>query len=169
MPAEATADSSLTVSELQLRVEELGGQLRSQREEYLEALQREAAVAEIMRVINEPSADLSRVFSVMIERATQHCSASYGYVWLYDGERVHAVAASAQQTFGDWLRDSEARVPAEQSPLGQVLLNHRLVHVVDATEDEAYKTHLPSRELVDRGGVRKLLHVPLPKGNELLA
>src|SRR5262245_31933868 len=168
MPAKTTAGPSPTVSELEHKVAELSDRLRAQREEYNEALQREAALAEILRVINEPGTDLARVFSVMIEKATKLCSASYGYVWRYDGKHVRAVAASAQQTFGDWLRDSEPRVPAEQSPLGKALLSHRLVHVIDAKEDEAYKTQLPFRELVDRGGVRTLLHVPLLKGHELL-
>jgi GAF domain-containing protein len=167
MPAQ-TAGGSPAVSELEHKVAELSDRLRAQREEYNEALQREVALAEILRVINEPGTDLARVFSVMIEKATKLCAASYGYVWRYDGKHVRAVAASAQQTFGDWLRDSEPRVPAEQSPLGQALLSHRLVHVIDAKADEAYKTHLPFRELVDRGGVRTLLHVPLLKGNELL-
>jgi two-component system, NtrC family, sensor kinase len=168
MPVETTAGTSPTVSELEHKVAELSDMLRAQREEYNEALQREAALAEILRVINEPGTDLARVFSVMVEKATKLCSASYGYVWRYDGKHVRAVAASAQQTFGDWLRDSEPRVPAEQSPLGRALLSRRLVHVIDAKEDEAYKTHLPFRELVDRGGVRTLLHVPLRKGDTLL-
>src|SRR5215813_2237630 len=135
MPAEMATGPSPTVSELEHKVAELSDRLRAQREEYNEALQREAALAEILRVINEPGTDLARVFSVMIEKATKLCSASYGYVWRYDGKHVCAVAASAQQTFGDWLRDSEPRVPAEQSPLGKALLSHRLVHVIDAKED----------------------------------
>src|SRR4029450_7922565 len=92
MPAE-TKGALLTVSELQQQVEALADQLRSQREEHNEALQREAAIAEILRAINEPGTDLARVFNVLIGKATQLCSASYGYVWLYDGERTRAVAA----------------------------------------------------------------------------
>ena len=45
MPAEAEAEPSLSVSELQLRVNELADQLRSKREECEEGLQREAAMA----------------------------------------------------------------------------------------------------------------------------
>ena len=167
MPAETKA-ASLTVPELQRQVEALADQLRSQREEYNEALQREAAIAEILRAINEPGADLARVFNVLIEKATQLCSASYGYVWLYDGERTRAVAAFAEQPFRDWLRDREPRVPPPQSPLGEAILHRRLVHVVDAREHEAYKILPAYREIMDRGGVRTLLHVPLRKGDELL-
>ena len=166
MPAEAKT-ASLGVPELQRQVEALADQLRSQREECDEALQREAAIAEILRAINEPDADLARVFDVLIEKATQLCSASYGYVWLYDGERTRAVAAFAQQPFRDWLRDREPLVPPPQSPLGEAILHRRLVHVVDAREHEAYKTLPAYRELMDRGGIRTLLHVPLRKGQEL--
>ena len=145
MPAETTAGASPTVYELQRRLDELSNHLRSQREEYDEALQREAAIAEILHVINDPDADLTRVFKVMIEKAAQLCAASYGYIWLYDGKRVRAVATFAQRPFGDWLRGSESRVPEETSPLGQVLRNHRVVHVIDAREHEIpTKAILPS-------------------------
>src|SRR5262245_45445047 len=80
MPAETTG-ASFTVSELQRQVAELSDQLRAQREEHDEALQREAAIAEILRVINDPAADLARVFDVLVEKAAKLCTASYGYVW----------------------------------------------------------------------------------------
>lgn len=150
---EAAVNDALTLRELRQRLDE--------------TVQRESAVAEILTVINDPTADLSRVFHVMIEKATKLCSASYGYVWLYDGERARAVASFAQQPFGDWLRQRES-VPGETTPLGQALLHHRVVHVVDATTHEGYERHAGFRELVDRGGVRTLLHVPLRKGGELL-
>ena len=168
MPEEAKAATSLSASELRLRLEELASQLRSKSEECEEGLQREAAVAEILRAISEPTANLDRVFNVLIEKATQLCTASNGYVWLYDGESVCAIAAFAQQPFRDWLRDRDPHVPSRESPLGQAILQKRLVHVADATEHETYRTSRIFREIMDKGGVRTLLHVPLCKGGRVL-
>src|SRR5262245_28348313 len=168
MPAETTADPSPTVSELQRQVSELSDQLRAQREEHDEALQREAAIAEILRVINDPAADLERVFDVLVEKAAKLCTASYGYVWLYDGKQARAIAAFGEQQFKDWLRDRDPFVPAEASALGQAILQKRLVHVVDAAKHEGYRTFRNFREVIDKGGVRTLLHVPLCRGGDVL-
>ena len=111
MPAEAKAEPSLSASELQLRVAELADQLRSKSEECEEGLQREAAMAEILRAISNPAADLASVFDVLVEKAAKLCTASYGYVWLYDGRRVRAIAAFVEQPFRDWLRDRDPFVP----------------------------------------------------------
>ena len=160
MAADAAGSSSLSVPELQRQLAELAEELRVRKEAEGFALQRENAFAEILSVINDPSADVTRVFSVMIERATKLCSAAYGYIWLYDGKRARPVASFAQQPFGDWLRHRES-LPGELTPLGKALLHHRLIHVIDATAHEGYRRHAGFRELVDRGGVRTLLHVLL--------
>jgi GAF domain-containing protein len=167
MAATGGGSSSLSVPELQRQLAGLAEELRVSKEAEGFALQREAAIAEILSVINDPDANLTRVFDVLVEKATQLCSASYGHIWLYDGERARAVAAFAQKQFGDWLRDRES-APSEVTPLGQVLVQHRLVHVVDATAHEGYQKHAGFRELVDRGSIRTLLHVPLRKGGKLL-
>ena len=168
MPAEAKAEPSLSVSELQLRVNELADQLRSKSEECEEGLQREAAMAEILRAISDPTADLASVFDVLVEKAAKLCTASYGYVWLYDGTRARAIAAFVEQPFRDWLRDREPFVPAEASALGQAILHKRLVHVVDAVEHQGYQAFPIFREVIDKGGVRTLLHVPLCRGGDVL-
>ena len=108
MGADAAGSSSLSVAELHRQLAELGEELRSRKEAEGFALQRENAFAEILSVINDPCTDVTRVFSVMIESATKLCSAAYGYVWLYDGERARPAASYAQQPFGDWLRQRES-------------------------------------------------------------
>ena len=85
MAATGAGSSSLSVPELQRQLAELAEELRVRKEAESFALQREEAFADILSVINDPNADISRVFSVMIERATKLCSAAYGYVWLYMG------------------------------------------------------------------------------------
>src|SRR5262245_12411536 len=169
MPAEATGDSSANASQLRLRVEELAAELRSKSQEYQEALQREAAIAEILRIINDPQADLARVFAVMLEKATHLCQAAYGHIWLYDGEGARPIAVHGEASFADWMRQLPRIVDPGPTPLGRALASKRFVHVIDATEDEGYSTdHRVFRELVDRAGVRSLLLVPLIKADRVL-
>ncbi|HEU5093660.1 MAG TPA: GAF domain-containing protein [Reyranella sp.] len=168
MPAD-TAAPSPSVFDLQRQIDELNAELRARIAERDEAQRREAAVAEIIQVTNASAGDLAQVFGAMIEKAVRLCSAAYGYFWLYNGQQAVPVASYAQQQFGEWLLHQRGpSVPTRESPLGRVLLDHRLVHVVDAHKDPAYRGMARFRELVDRGGVRTLLHVPLNKGKDLL-
>jgi len=167
MPADA-ATSSPSVPDLQRRIDELSAELRARTADHEEALRREGAIAEILQVTNASAGDLARVFGAMIERATRLCSGACGYIWLYDGQQVVPMAAHAQPEFGEWLRQRGPSIPASETPLGRLLVDHRLIHVVDAREDPAYRSHQRFRELVDQGGLRTLLHVPLCKGKDLL-
>ena len=133
-----------------------------------EALRREAAIAEILQVTNASGGDLALVLNAIIEKATRLCSASYGYIWTYDGESARAVAVHGDARFEEWLLQRDPVRPSQHSPLGRVLLSRRLAHVVDAKEDETYRNDPRFRDLVDRAGLRTLLHVPLRKGDTLL-
>ena len=92
MPADSTSPS---VPDLQRRVDELAAELRARRTDHEEALRREEAVAEILQVTNASGGDLALVLNAIIEKATRLCSASYGYIWTYDGETARAVACTA--------------------------------------------------------------------------
>ncbi len=159
MPADA--NSSPNVPDPQQRVDQLAAELD-------EALRREAAVAEILQVTNASGGDLALVLNAIIEKATRLCSASYGYIWTYDDESARAVAAHGDARFEEWLLQRDPVWPSQHSPLGRVLLSRRLAHVVDAKEDETYRNEPRFRDLVDRAGLRTLLHVPLLKGDTLL-
>ena len=131
-------------------------------------MRREAAIAEILQVTNASGGDLALVLNAIIEKATRLCSASYGYIWTYDGESARAVAVHGDARFEEWLLQRDPVRPSQHSPLGRVLLSRRLAHVVDAKEDATYRNDPRFRDLVDRAGLRTLLHVPLRKGDTLL-
>ena len=158
MPADSISPS---VPDLQRRVDELAAELR-------EALRREAAVAEILQVTNASGGDLARVFGAMLERATRLCSASYGYIWTYEGETVHPVAVHGDERFKEWLLQSGPLRPGPKSPLGRALSSRRPVHILDATEEETYRSEARFRDQMDRAGIRTMLHVPLRKEDRLL-
>ena len=127
-------------------------------------------LVEILRVTNSSGGDLALVFErAIIEKATCLCSASYGYIWTYDGESARAVAVHGDARFEEWLPQRDPVLAQPAHPVGaQNLLSRRLAHVVDAKEDETYRNDPRFRDLVDRAGLRTLLHVPLRKGDTLL-
>jgi PAS domain S-box-containing protein len=169
MPAEATAGSALGVSELQLRVEELDGQLRSKCEEYEEALLREGATREILRVINSAAGDLALVFRVVLEKAMEVCGASFGGLWILEANRyVVAALHGVPREFADFLQRTTA-VPGPDSAPWRFLRGERsVIQNVDLADEELYRSGDPQRRaLVDLGGARTALHVPLCKDDNV--
>ncbi len=60
--------------------------------ELRESQEREAAAAEVLRVISRSPGDLDAVFRAMLENATRLCEAKFGTLFRYDGEKVHRLA-----------------------------------------------------------------------------
>jgi hypothetical protein len=57
-----------------------------------EALEREKATADVLRVIAGSPGDLSPVFSAILENATRICQAQFGNLLLIDNDEIRPVA-----------------------------------------------------------------------------
>src|SRR6266699_1314832 len=57
-----------------------------------EALEHQAATSEVLRVISSSPAELEPVFQAMLANATRLCEASYGALWLCEGDAFRCVA-----------------------------------------------------------------------------
>src|SRR6516164_6489919 len=136
-----------------------------------EALERQTATAEILRVISSSPGDLSPVFDAMLEKAMRLCNAAYGHLYTFDGERFHAAAMQGEAHVVEWWREGGPFRPAEGSgaPLGRLLRGERAVYIADAAqEEEACRTAPGFAEFVDISGVRSLVTIALTKEEALL-
>ena len=168
-PASTLADSEQLIADLQRQLAEREAELADHRAECNEALQREAATAEVLQVINSSPGDLGPVFDVMLERAMSLCSAIFGELHTYDGV---SFKTSATRGHSAAFAEARAKNPPAARPgtaSARILETKRPVHILDIKAEESYRERSPaSRALIDLGGTRTTLAVPLLKNDTVL-
>src|SRR5690242_6499126 len=137
--------------------------------EQREALEQQTATAEVLQVINASPGNLSPVFDSMLDKAVDLCGAAFGILLTYDGECFHHVAfRSIPSAYVEFMREHPPNYGPENAP-GRLALGERLVHVLDITDSEAYRSGDPNRRAIaDLAGARTLIAVPLRKESTLI-
>jgi class 3 adenylate cyclase len=131
-----------------------------------EALDQQTATAEVLGVINSSPGDLAPVFDAMLEKAMRLCEAVFGVLWTTDGETFSAAALrGVPAAYAEFVADQRRR-PEPETALGRLLSGERFVHVADVTTRQTNDQVV--RKLVELGGVRTLLAVPLRRDCLLL-
>jgi GAF domain-containing protein/nitrogen-specific signal transduction histidine kinase len=137
--------------------------------EQREALEQQTATAEVLQVINNSPGDLAPVFDAMLDKALALCEAAFGVLWTYDGNLVHAAALrGVPPAFAEFLTRSPHSVGPDNAH-GRLLSGESVVHIADAATEQAYQSGDPFRRtLIELGGGRTLLAVPLRKDDAFL-
>ena len=98
-PSTTSADPLNIIGELRGELDEARAErdkaqrkLNERTTERDEALAREAAMAEVLQVINSSPGDLAPVFDTMLDKALRLCGAGYGALRMWDGEYLTRVA-----------------------------------------------------------------------------
>jgi len=163
----ATPDSTLTdpqqiIADLRRKLTEAEAERDDAKAERDEGLRRETETAEVSQVINSSLGDLAPVFDAMLEKAMRLCEATFGVLWTYDGEEFTAAAMrGVTSAFADFARTPLQ--PRLGTGLARLLGGERLVHITDIKDNEAN-----GRALIDLGGARTTLQVPLRTDDALI-
>src|SRR5262249_1599986 len=114
--------------------------------------------------------ELAPVFKAMLENATRICRAGFGIMWLREDEGFRAVAtAGISASVFERFALPTVTYPDPEIPLGRVARTKQMVHVTDLRQEPAYlKGTWPLKSLVDDGGARSLLMVPMIKEGGLV-
>jgi GAF domain-containing protein len=134
-----------------------------------EALEQQTATAEVLQVINSSPGNLTPVFDALLEKAMQLCGAAFGVLWTYDGEAMRAAASrGAPSAYAEFLAGPPLR-PGPVTAHGRLMRGATFEHIVDVAASEDYRLGDPfPRALVDLGGGRTILAVPLRKDDAFL-
>ena len=139
--------------------------------ELRESLQQQTATADVLKVISSSPGELEPVFQAMLENATRICEASYGAMWLRDGDGFRNAAfhgALSGAYTGQW-RSGMVIQPGPDVPLARVARSRKPLQVADLREDRSYLGGHPlTVTSVDVAGIRTLVAVPMLKDDELM-
>jgi GAF domain-containing protein len=144
-------------------------QLDQRTRERDEALEREKATAEVLRVISSSPGELEPVFRALLENAVRICGAGIGHMLRHVDGLFHTIAShNAPAGFDEFLRRGPIE-PTHGTALAQILRDPRTVHILDIKERETYAERNPlSVASVELGDVRTLLVVPMLKDDVLI-
>jgi GAF domain-containing protein len=137
--------------------------------ELSEALEQQTATAEVLGVISSSAGDLAPVFDAMLGKAMQLCSANFGVLNTYDGKAFHTAATYGLPPAYDEHRRKQPQEYGPATAPARLLEGEPFVQFTDLLESEAYRNGEPNRRaLVDIGGARCLLAVPLVKDGHVV-
>ena len=129
-----------------------------------ESLEQQTATSEVLSVISSSAGDLAPVFDAMLGKAMQLCGADFGVLNTFDGEQFHTAATRGLPPAYDEYRRSRAMTYGPGTAPVRLLQGEPVVELTDLLQSESYRSGEPNRRaLVDLGGARSLLAVPLVK------
>src|SRR5215813_7445903 len=140
--------------------------------ELRESLQQQTATADVLKIVSSSLGELNPVFEAMLENATKLCEASYGTMYLRDGDGYRAAARqghSSKLAKQKWWSGEHFITPRSDVPLARCAQTRAPVHVADMRQELAYLEGDPWMVAgVDAAELRSLVVVPMLKGDDLL-
>ena len=128
-----------------------------------EALERQTATSEILRVISQSPRDVRPVFDTIVKSAVRLCEARFGAVFRLDGGLVHLAAHHnfSESLLARWI--GYPMPPNRGHVSGRAILAGVAVQVPDILADEEYLG-----AGMKAAGFRSLLGVPLLRGGHAI-
>ena len=139
-------------------------QLEQKTRELNEALEQQAATAEVLGVINASRGDLQPVFEAMVEKARRLCQADAGHLALPIGDDYRSVAVAAMSPEMEVLIGSVSYAPGRGTAIGRALAERRPVQISDIGTDNEHVARLAAH----KGFIRTILGVPLLREGEAI-
>jgi two-component system, NtrC family, sensor kinase len=137
--AEGTAWTG-SIRDVDKRLADALGQLQTRNRELEEALERQTATGEVLRLISRFQTDVQPVFDAIAAKALDLCRATTGWVYRFDGELIHIAAAhSLRPEAVEVVRQSYPMPPSRGGGTARAVLSRNVVYIPDIREDDEYR------------------------------
>jgi two-component system, NtrC family, sensor kinase len=130
-----------------------------------EALARQTATADILKVIASSPNDVQPVFDVIVERAVRLCGARMGRVYRYDDGVIHLVAGHGLSVPGlSTVQQVFPRPAADDTTAGRAIRSRRPYFITDIKYDDSVPPL--SRQMIEALGTRSQVTMPMLRSGE---
>jgi two-component system NtrC family sensor kinase len=144
-------------------------ELHQRTDDLTESLEQQTATSEVLSIISSSAGELQPVFDTMLAKATVLCEASYGTMWLREGDafRAGAIHGALPEAFLQLHRTGNLYRAGPGAPAYEAIINRQTCAVADLRETRGYRegSELPVAA-ADIGGVRTMVAVPMFKEDE---
>jgi GAF domain-containing protein len=143
-------------------------EVQARTRELSESLEQQTATAEVLRVVSSSPGELEPVFQTMLANAVRICEGKFGVMFGFTDGAFRALSSLGVPPP---LLIQQPHIVSEHphNPLTRLAENKTVVHIPDLTVDQAYIERNPRIvALVESGGARNLLLVPMLKDDELV-
>jgi len=136
--------------------------------ELSEAREQQIATSEVLRIISSSPGDLKPVFETILANATRLCEASYGAMWLSEGDRFRNAAFHGALP-AEYMELWRSATVSRTAPVGRVAQSRKPVQIADLREDQTYLDGHPlTITAVHVAGIHTLALVPMLKEDEFV-
>ena len=143
--------------------EALVAALAERERELAEAREQQAAIAEVLEVINASPGDLGPVFDAIVKKGARLCDANNGTLWLVEDGTARLVDMLSRGPRASYFET----VPAADL-LGRDAEDRPFLHIVDLKATKAYRKGVPLIVYSVEIEVRTVLLVPLVDGGSVV-
>ena len=143
-------------------------EVQARTRELSESLEQQTATSEVLKVISSSPGELAPVFNTMLENATHLCAASYGIMFLCEGDafRTAAIYGDLPAAYMIW-RVGTQFIPTPEIPSARAVRTRKPTQVTDLSKTPAYFARDPLVVSgVEVAGIRTVASVPMLKDNE---
>ena len=134
-----------------------------------EAREQQIAASEVLQIISRSAGEPRPVFEALLENATKLCEASYGAMWLREGDAFRGAAFHGDLPAAYTEQFETPFRPSAEEALARVAHTRKPVHIADFRKYRAYLERRPLAVAgVEVAGIRTFFVVPMLKHNELV-
>ena len=139
--------------------------------ELRQSLEQQTATADVLKVISSSLGSLEPVFIALLTNATRLCGASYGNLWLCEGDAFRSVALVGElppSYVERWGTGAVFR-PGSDVPLAKATRTKQPYQISDIRASKPYREGNPlALSGVDEAGILAVLAVPLLKDGDVV-
>ena len=137
--------------------------------ELSELLEQQTATSEVLKVISSSPGELEPVFNAMLANATRICEATFGNLFLREGDGYRAATAHGEPAFVERWRRTPFVSLRDAPLLDRVTRTKQVLHIPDLRQDQSYRDgNQRIVALVDSAGARTFVSVPMLKDSEIV-